>query len=43
METENFGNLRGGGRLHVDQMFGEVIANVMGNFRIYSAGLYFDR
>ena len=24
-------------------MFGEVIANVMGNFRIYSAGVYFDR
>ncbi|KAK3708828.1 hypothetical protein RRG08_021982 [Elysia crispata] len=43
MPDENFGNLRGGGPLHKDMMFGEVIANVMGNFRIYSAGVYFDR
>ena len=41
--SENFGNLRGGGRLHEEHMFGEVIANVMGNFKIYSAGVYFDR
>ncbi|XP_005102873.2 uncharacterized protein LOC101862881 [Aplysia californica] len=43
MKTENFGNLRGGQQLHEDQLFGEVLANVMGNFKIYSAGLYFDR
>ncbi|CAL1537134.1 unnamed protein product [Lymnaea stagnalis] len=43
MPDENYGNLRGGGILHVDQMYGEVLANVMGNFKIYSAGLYFDR
>ncbi|RUS70685.1 hypothetical protein EGW08_021543 [Elysia chlorotica] len=43
MPDENFGNLRGGGPLHKDMMFGEVIANVMGNYRIYSAGVYFDR
>ncbi|KAH9491660.1 hypothetical protein Btru_030619 [Bulinus truncatus] len=42
MPDENFGNLRGGGLLHEDQMFAEVIANVMGNFKIYSAGLFFD-
>ena len=41
--TENFGNLLGGGRLHVEHLFGEVIANVMGNFKIYSAGVFFDR
>ena len=41
--SENFGNLRGGGRLHEEHMFGEVIANVMGNFKIYSAGVFFDR
>ncbi|XP_012940541.1 uncharacterized protein LOC101864077 [Aplysia californica] len=43
MSTENFGNLRGGGILHADLLFGEVLANVMGNFKIASAGLYFDR
>ena len=43
MPDENFGNLRGGGPLHKDMMFGEVIANVMGNYRIYSAGVFFDR
>ncbi|CAL1537135.1 unnamed protein product, partial [Lymnaea stagnalis] len=36
-------NSRAGPSLHVDHMFGEVLANVMGNFRIVSAGLYFDR
>ncbi|KAK7497619.1 hypothetical protein BaRGS_00011014, partial [Batillaria attramentaria] len=41
--SENFGNLRGGGRLHQEHVFGEVIANVMGNFKIYSAGVFFDR
>lgn len=40
---ENFGNMRGGGPLHKDMMFGEVIANVMANYKIYSAGVYFDR
>ncbi|GFN94711.1 fras1 related extracellular matrix protein [Plakobranchus ocellatus] len=43
MPDENFGNLRGGGPLHKDMMFGEVIANVMGNYRIYAAGVFFDR
>ena len=43
MPEENFGNMRGGGPLHKDMMFGEVIANVMGNYRIYSAGVFFDR
>ncbi|KAL8589311.1 hypothetical protein ACOMHN_052314 [Nucella lapillus] len=40
---ENFGNLRGGGRLHIEHLFGEVVANVMGNFKVYSSGVYFDR
>ncbi|XP_048254912.1 uncharacterized protein LOC124137543 [Haliotis rufescens] len=41
--NENFGNLRGGGRLHVEHLFGEVIANVMSNFKIRSSGVFFDR
>ncbi|ESO96905.1 hypothetical protein LOTGIDRAFT_214442 [Lottia gigantea] len=40
---ENYGNLRGGGRLHKDHLFGEVIANVMGNPKILSSGLFYDR
>ncbi|XP_059145696.1 uncharacterized protein LOC131932801 [Physella acuta] len=43
MPDENYGNLRAGGILHVDQLYGEVLANVMGNFKIYTAGLFFDR
>ncbi|KAK0060871.1 hypothetical protein Bpfe_009740 [Biomphalaria pfeifferi] len=43
MPDENFGNLRGGGILHIDQMFAEVLANVMGNYKIYSSGIFFDR
>ncbi|CAG5117529.1 unnamed protein product, partial [Candidula unifasciata] len=43
LPEENFGDLRGGGRLQIDHMYGEVIANVMGNFKIYSAGVFFDR
>ena len=27
----------------MEHLFGEVIANVMGNFKIYSAGVFFDR
>ncbi|XP_063441841.1 uncharacterized protein LOC134722188 [Mytilus trossulus] len=40
--SDNFGNLRGGGRLHMEQMFGEVIANVMADHKILSCGLYFE-
>ncbi|XP_076111452.1 uncharacterized protein LOC143079760 [Mytilus galloprovincialis] len=40
--TDNFGNLRGGGRLHQDHLFGEVLANVMGDHRILSSGIFFE-
>ena len=38
---ENFSNMRGGGPLHKDMIFGEVIANVMGNYRIYADHVFF--
>ncbi|CAG5117532.1 unnamed protein product, partial [Candidula unifasciata] len=40
---KNHGILKGGGFLQEDHLFGEVLANVMGNFRIVSAGVFFDR
>ena len=40
--TDNFGNLRGGGRLHQDHLFGEVLANVMADDRILSSGIFFE-
>jgi hypothetical protein len=39
---QNFGNLRGFGHLHEDMVFGEVMANVMADHRIYSSGIFFD-
>jgi hypothetical protein len=40
---EHFGNLRGGGRLHEDHMFGEVVANVLANNKIASSAVYWDK
>lgn len=40
---ENFGNLRGGGRIHTEHLFGEAVANVLGNHKISSSGVYFDK
>ncbi|XP_063442407.1 uncharacterized protein LOC134722716 [Mytilus trossulus] len=40
--ADNFGNLRGGGRLHQDHLFGEVLANVMADYRIVSSGIFFE-
>ncbi|XP_059141672.1 uncharacterized protein LOC131929461, partial [Physella acuta] len=38
------GNSGGAGpRVHDDHLFGEVVANVMGNFRILAAGVFFNR
>ncbi|GAB1603596.1 uncharacterized protein LOC115222177 [Argonauta hians] len=42
-EYEEFGILRGDRRLHDTQMFGEVIATVMGDFKILGAGIFFDQ
>ncbi|XP_050398522.1 uncharacterized protein LOC126816272 [Patella vulgata] len=39
---EDFGNMLGGGRLNMEHVFGEVIANVMGNYQIRSSGVFFD-
>lgn len=41
-EHEEFGILRGDRRLNEIQMFGEVIANVMGDFKILGSGIFFD-
>lgn len=40
--TDNFGNLRGGGRLHQDHLFGEVLSNVMADHWIVSSGIFFE-
>ncbi|XP_014776491.1 uncharacterized protein LOC106873574 [Octopus bimaculoides] len=42
-EYEEFGILRGDRRLHDTQMYGEVIATVMGDFKIVGAGVFFDQ
>ncbi|XP_041376803.1 uncharacterized protein LOC121389271 [Gigantopelta aegis] len=40
--NDNFGTLRGGGRLHMEHLFGEVLANVMANHKIVSSGIFWD-
>ena len=40
---ENFGILRGGGRLHMEHMFGEVLGNAMANHKILSSGIFWDK
>jgi len=42
-EYEEFGNLRGDRRLNETQIFAEVIANVMADWKIVGAGVFFDR
>ncbi|GFS15850.1 Fras1 related extracellular matrix protein [Elysia marginata] len=42
-EYEEFGNLRGDRRLNETQIFAEVISNVMADFKIVGAGVFFDR
>ncbi|XP_076444630.1 uncharacterized protein LOC143282762 isoform X1 [Babylonia areolata] len=42
-EYEEFGDLKGDRRLNETQIFAEVIANVMGDFRILGSGVFFDR
>ena len=39
---EEYGNLRGDHLLHTEQLFGEVLANVMGDLRVHASGLFFD-
>ncbi|XP_041375748.1 uncharacterized protein LOC121388465 isoform X2 [Gigantopelta aegis] len=40
--NDNFGTLRGGGRLHMEHLLGEVLANVMANHKILSSGIFWD-
>lgn len=39
---ENFGYLKGGNRIHHELMFGEVLANVMADYKVLSSGIYFE-
>lgn len=39
---EEYGNLQGDNLLNVDQLFGEAIANVMGDLKIKGSGVFFD-
>jgi hypothetical protein len=39
---ENFGYLKGGNRIHHELMFGEVLANVMADYKVLSSGVYFE-
>lgn len=39
---ERFGWIRGGGRIHQEHIFGEVIANVMADHKILSSGVYYE-
>ncbi|XP_060084009.1 uncharacterized protein LOC132563267 [Ylistrum balloti] len=39
---EKFGWMRGGGRLHQEHIFGEVLANVMADHKILSSGVYYE-
>ncbi|KAK7494317.1 hypothetical protein BaRGS_00014420 [Batillaria attramentaria] len=42
-EYGEFGDLKGDRRLNETQIFAEVIANVMGDFKILGSGAFFDR
>ena len=39
---EEYGNLRGDNLLNVELIFGEVLANVMGDFKIKGSGVFYD-
>ena len=39
---EEYGNLRGDALLNIEQIFGEVLANVMGDLKIKGSGVFFD-
>ncbi|XP_060582788.1 uncharacterized protein LOC132739151 [Ruditapes philippinarum] len=42
-EYEQFGNLKGDRGLNETHIFGEVLATVMGDFKVLGAGAYFDQ
>ena len=39
---EEYGTLRGDNLLNVEQIFGEVLANVMGDLKMKGSGVFFD-
>ena len=39
---EEYGNLRGDQLLNIEQIFGEALANTMGNLKIKGSGVFFD-
>ena len=39
---EEYGNLKGDKLLNVEQLFGEVLANVMGDLKLKGSGIFFD-
>lgn len=39
---EEYGNLRGDRPLNIEQVFGEALANVMGDLKIMGSGVFFD-
>lgn len=41
-DMDSFGHIKGGGRLHQEHLFGEVLANVMADFKILSSGIFYE-
>ncbi|KAK3085703.1 hypothetical protein FSP39_007558 [Pinctada imbricata] len=39
---ENFGYLKGGGRIHYEVLYGEVLSNVMSDHKVISSGVFFE-
>ena len=39
---EEYGNLRGDRLLNIEQLFGEVLANVMGDLKMKGSGIFYD-
>ncbi|KAK3086522.1 hypothetical protein FSP39_019568 [Pinctada imbricata] len=39
---ENFGSIKGGGRIHYDVLFAEVLSNVMSDHKVISSGIFFE-
>ena len=39
---EEYGNLRGDRLLNIEQLFGEVLANAMGDLKIKGSGIFYD-
>lgn len=42
LPSERFGTIIGGGRIHEEHIFGEVLANVMADHKILSAAVYYE-